>query len=73
MAMATAQKPKKKSKVSPADTEMEELVPSASDLGELFENSSSAGGLFILFTSNINYSSCKFLQTSKKILKQTGY
>ena len=42
--MATAQKPKKKSKVNPANTEMEELVPSSTDLNELFETGSSTTG-----------------------------
>ena len=42
--MAMAQKPKKKSKVNPANTEMEELVPSSSDLNELFETSNGTTG-----------------------------
>lgn len=46
--MATAQKPKKKSKVNPANTEMEELVPSSTDLNELFETGSSTTGTNIL-------------------------
>lgn len=47
--MATAQKPKKKSKVNPANTEMEELVPSSTDLNELFETSSSTAGKLKMF------------------------
>lgn len=52
--MAMAQKPKKKSKINPANTEMEELVPSNTDLNELFETNSNATTGKLLTETSIN-------------------